>query len=282
MKNKFRFFLLPLDKKASILEKNKLYFLAGILYMELKNYLKAAECFNITHSYRHLILVYQKLGLYSKAIEIADQKKYYKIGAAICEKINNVKKAAYFYSYFKPLYAARLYKNEHFFYEAGECYLKIYQLSSAIECFKNCEDLSKRSEGLKQLEEFAAVLYFTKHYDDAFKLFIKLGDYYSALECAKKLKESILIRQMSLLIGNTEAQNKNYLVAAKFTEPYDKKKALLYYYLGQAKTDAIRLLVEQSNYEKAFNLCIHHNDLDLAYTLANTYNIPLTPAACSG
>jgi hypothetical protein len=224
--------------------------------------------------------VYQKLGLYSKAIEIADQKKYYKLGALICEKINNMKKAAYFYSYFKPLYAARLYKKENFFYEAGECYLKAYQLSSALECFKTCEIPSKKNEGLKQLEEFAIVLYFTKCYEDAFKLFIKLSDYYSALECAKKLKSDSLIQQTCLLISSLEAENKNYIVAAKFTEPYDKNKALTYYYLGQAKEDAIRVLLEQKNYEKAFNLCIYYNDLDSAYELANTYNISLTPLVC--
>ena len=248
--------------------------------MELKNYSKAAECFNITHSYRHLILIYQKSGLYSKAIEIADQRKYYKTGAILCEKIHNAKKAAYFYAYFKPIYAARLYKNEHFFYEAGECYLKAYQTSRALECFKRCEIPCKKKEGLKQLEEFATVLYFTKQYEDAFKLFVKLGDYYSALTCAKKLKEDLFIEQMHLLIGAFEAQNKNYLIAAKFTEPYDKKKALVYYYLGEATSDAIRLLVEENHYERAFNLCIHHNELDLAYKLANTYNIPLTAAAC--
>ncbi len=246
--------------------------------MELKYYPQAAECFEKTKAHSHLILVYQKLGLYSKAIEIADQRKYYKKGALLCEKIKNVKKAAYFYAYFKPLYAARLYKGEGFYYEAGQCYLKVYQLFSALECFKSCEDPIKKNDGLKQLEEFAAVLFFTKHYEDAFKLFVKLGDYYSALECAKKLKIDHLIQQIHLLIGSSEAENKNYVLAAKYLEPYDRSKALLYYYLGQAKSDAMRLLIAENNYEKAFNLCIHHNDLDSAYKLATTYNIPLTPA----
>ncbi|WP_069998155.1 hypothetical protein [Cellulosilyticum sp. I15G10I2] len=278
IKTKFRFFLWSNEKKAIILEKYKLYFWAGIFYKELKNYSKAADCFELAHAYPHLILVYQKLGLYSKAIELADQKKYYKKGALLCEKIKNVKKAAYFYAYFKPLYAARLYKNEQFFYEAGQCYLNAHQYSSALECFSYCKDSSKKNEGLRQLEEFSTVLYFTKHYEDAFKLFVKLRDYYSALECAKKLKIDTLIRQMHLLISSFEAENKNYILAAKYIEPYDKNKALLYYYLGQAKSEAIRVLLELNNYEKAFNLCIHHNDLDLAYKLATAYHIPLTPA----
>ncbi|MDF2877807.1 MAG: hypothetical protein K0S30_903 [Clostridia bacterium] len=282
IQQKFKFFIWPLHKKAIFLEKNKLYFWAGILYMELKDYNNAAVCFEAAHAYLHLILVYQKLGLYSKAIELADEKKYYKKGALLCEKIQNYKKAAYFYAYFKPLYAARLYKNEHFFYEAAQCYLKVYQLSSALECFNNCQLPAQKEEGLKQLEEFAVVLYFTKHFEDAFKLFIKLGDYYSALECCKKLKLEVLTEQTYLLIAHAEAENKNYVLAAKYIEPFDKNKALIYYYLGQAKADAIRLLLEQKSYEKAFNLCIHHEDLDLAYKLANTYNIPITPSLCSG
>lgn len=247
----------------------------------MKNYTQAADCFEKTSAYTHLIVTYQKLGLYSKAIELADERKYYKKGALLCEKINNTKKAAYFYTYFKPLYAARLYKNEHFFYEAGQCYLKIFQLSSALECFNLCTDASEKFRGLKQLEEFATVLYLTKNYEDAFKLFVKLRDYYSALECAKKLNIEMLIGQMHLLISSFEAENKNYILAAKFIEPYDKNKAFLYYYLGQAKDEAIRLLIEQSNYEKAFNLCIYHNDLDFAYNLAKTYHIPLSPACVS-
>ncbi len=277
IKTKFKFFLFPIAKKAIILEKNKLYFWAGILYKEIKDYSHAAHCFETAGSYPHLIQVYQKLGLYSKAIELADQKKYYKKGALICEKIANVKKAAYFYAYFKPLYAARLYKNEQFFYEAGQCYLKVHQLSSALECFNNCSNTSLKNKGIKQLEEFATVLYLTKYYEDAFKLFVKLHDYYSALECAKKLKLEVLIRQMHLLISSFEAENKNYLLAGKFIEPYDKNKALIYYYHGETKSEAVRVLIELASYEKAFNLCIHHNDLDLAYKLATTYHIPLIP-----
>lgn len=282
LKNKCRFFFLPLKQKATVLEKNRLYFFAGILYLELKDYSRAAFCFEITHSYYHLIFAYQKLGLYSKAIEIADRQKYYKKGASLCEKINNPKKAAYFYAYFRPLYAAKLYKTESFFYEAGQCYLKINQYSSALECFKNCSVPDKKAEGLNQIEEIAIVLYFTRQYEEAFKLFIRLKDYYSALECAKKLKTEPLIKQVHFLISQAEAKNQNYYTAARFIEPYDKHKALIYYYLCNAVQEAIRLLVEEKSYDKAFNLCIQRNDLALAYKLANTYHLPLNEALCPG
>lgn len=272
----FKFFFECTEVKAHLLATNKLFFWAGILYMEIKNYAQAMTCFEKTHAYSHLILVYQKLGLYSKAIELADQKKYYKKGAALCEKINNPKKAAYFYAYFKPLYAAKLYKNEKHFYEAGQCYLSAHQLLSALECFKKCEDPQKKQDGLKQLEEFGTVLYLSKYYEEALNLFIKLKDYYSALECAKQLRIKVLVDKIYILISHAEAENQNYILAAKSIEPYDKNKALHYYYLAQSKSEALRLLLDLEHYEKAFNLCLYHNDLHSAYQLATAFDIPIT------
>lgn len=269
---KFKFFSYPSLQKAKFLAENNLSFLAGIYYLDSKDYAEAATCFEKAKAYKHLIIAYQKQGLYGRAITLADQKKYYERGAAICLHIHNYQKAAYFYSYFNPLEAAKLYKQEHLYYEAGYAYLQAYNGIKAIDCFKCCKDKLQRTKGLKEVAEFALVLYFTKQYEEAFELFIKLNDYYAALECAKKLKSEILIHSTSLLIGMDEAEKKHYTFAAQCVEPYDVNLAIYYYSLDRAYEDMIRLLLSLGDYEKALHICLLEDDLNRAYEIASTYN----------
>lgn len=257
----------PLTKLGALLQ-NKILFLAGIYYLDQKDYIEAEIYFKKTGAYRHLISVYQKQGLYSKAITLAEEKKYYKQGASLCMHIHNYKKAASFYSHFKPLQAAKLYKKNHFFYEAGICYLKAYHVLSAIDCFKACKDPHKRQSGLKQVEEFALVLYFSKDYDTALKIFLHLDDYYSALDCAVQMKEDTLITVIRLLIASDEAEKNDYILAAQCVENFVPDKAIYYYALGHAYSDVIRLLVEEGEYHKAINVCLLQNDLSTAYEIA--------------
>lgn len=194
LRTKDNFFKYPTEKKARILEKNGLYFEAGKLHLANHSYDKAILCFKRCGAYRHLMYVYAKTGLYSKAIEVADTYHYYKEGAKLSEKINNPKKAAYFYSYFKPLYGAKLYKKQGYFYEAGECYVKAHSFIVAIDCFNCCLDTALKYKGLKNIEEIAITLYFMKAYEEAFQLFAKLEDYDSAAECTNKLNKPSLLR----------------------------------------------------------------------------------------
>lgn len=269
---RFQFFSYPSLQKARFLAENNLSFLAGIYYLDSKEYTEASTCFEKAKAYKHLIITYQKLGLYNKAIALADQKKYYERGAAICLHIHDYQRAAYFYSYFNPLEAAKLYKQEGLYYEAGYAYLQAYNGVKAIECFKCCKSMLHKKQGLKEVSEFALVLYFTKQYEEAFELFIKLNDYYAALECAKKLKANALIHSTSLLIGMEEAEKKHYAFAAQCVEPYDSQLAFYYYSLDHAYEEMIRLLLAHGDYEKALHICLLENDLNRAYEIASTYN----------
>ncbi|QEH68964.1 hypothetical protein QTL86_08370 [Cellulosilyticum sp. ST5] len=269
---RFQFFSYPSLQKAKFLAENNLSFLAGIYYLDSKEYTEAASCFEKAGAYKHLIIAYQKQGLYGKAITLADQKKYYERGAAICLHIHDYQKAAYFYSYFNPLEAAKLYKQEYCFYEAGYAYLYAYNGLKAIDCFRCCKNPLQKEQGLKEVAEFALVLYFTKQYEEAFELFIKLNDYYSALECAKKLKEDELIKSTCLLIGMEEAEKKHYSFAAKCVEPFDTELAMYYYSLDHAYEETVRLLLTHGDYEKALHICLLENDLNRAYEIASTYN----------
>ncbi|MHC1747774.1 MAG: hypothetical protein AB9856_05190 [Cellulosilyticaceae bacterium] len=262
--SKFKFFKLPDDKKALYLEKYQLYFEAGLLHMKTKNYTRAANCFKHCSAHRYCMKAYEKLGSYSSAIEIADEQGYYEEGAVLCENIGNMRKAAYFYAYFKPLYAARLYKNEKLYFDVGTCYMKAYDFFSALEYFSQCDHEEDRILGFKQVEDTAITLFLTEEYETAFKLFLKLKDYYSALDCAKKLGYPKLIESMCVLIALYEASQGNFSTAAKYIEPYDVEKALLYYYLGSNNTEAIRLLVDHKEYEKALNICYTNNYVELA------------------
>ncbi len=272
MKTGFKFFTYPALQKAKILAENNLSFWAGIYYLDLKEYIDAAICFEKAHAYKHLIICYQKQGLYHKAIALADEKKYYERGAKICLHIQNIKKAAYFYSYFDIQKAAKLYLSEQAYYEAGYCFLQNYDALKAIDCFKRCKNSLEKDRGLKEVGEFALVLYFTKQYDEAFKIFIALDDYYSALECANQMKEEKLIASTRLLIGEIEAEKKHYTFAAKCVEPYNPHQAVYYYNLDKAYSESIRLLLSTGEYEKAIQLCLLDHNLNQAYEIASTYN----------
>ena len=268
---KFQFFSYSPLQKAMFLAENNLSFLAGIYYLDAKEYADAATCFEKAKAYKHLIITYQKLGYHHKAIDLAEQKHYYERGAAISLHIHDYLKAAYFYSFFNPLEAAKLYKQELHFFEAGYAYLYAYNGLKAIDCFKQCKNPLQKEKGLKETAEFALVLYFTKQYEEAFELFIKLDDYYAALECAKKLKAKDLIKSTSLLIGMTEASKKHYTFAAKCVEPFDTELAMYYYSLDHAYKETVRLLLQSHQYEKALHICLLENDLNLAYEIASTY-----------
>ena len=271
LKNKFSFLSLSTQEKALYLSQNNLSFLAGIYYLDLKDYEKATRCFKKAKAYKHLIICYQKLGYYNKAITLSEEKKYYERGAAICMHINNRLKAAYFYSFFNPAIAAKIYRQENHFYEAGYAYLSNYKGVKAIECFKKC-NTQQKNQGLKQVFEFTSVLYLTKQYSEAFILFIHLDNFYCALECAKKMNCPKLIDSTSILVAKVEAELKHYDFAAKCVENIDCELAVYYYCLSHNYKKAISILLNNGSYEKAINMCLVENDLNFAYEIASTYN----------
>ena len=154
------------------------------------------------------------------ALQIAETHKYYKEGAMIAEQSGNILKAAYFYAYFKPHYAAKLFKKEKSFYQAGLCYLQDFNFTYALDCFYKCSNLLHQIHGFKQLEEIAVVFYFNKQYKQAFKLFIRLQDFYSALECAKQLKNETLITHTYNLLSHSNPEYETYYAAQEFARNY--------------------------------------------------------------
>lgn len=269
-RNHFKFFSYPPLEKAKVLAQNNLSFWAGLYYMDAKEYADASACFEKTKAYKHLIVAYDKQGLYSKALSLADQKHYYELGAKISLRINDLKQAAYFYSYFDPLRAIKLYRDLYCFYEAGFCYLTQYDALGAIDMFRRCTDKAEKDYGLKQVSDYALVLYFNKSYATAFRIFLALDDYYSALECARRMKEDKLIISCRLLIGSSEADHSHYHFAAQCVEPYAPQKAMCYYAKAGDYKSQVRLLVENKDYEKAVHVCMLHNDLNKAYQIASS------------
>lgn len=269
---KKQFLKLPTEQKAKILARNRFYFLAGLHYIDAKKYKEAIPCFQKAKAYKHLIIVYQKQGLYSKALEVADTHGYYDLGAKLCLQIENNKKAASFYSHQKPLKAAKLYEKDGYYFEAGLNYLKAYDSLKAFDCFNQCPNPRDKQKGFNYLNEYGLVLYFTKQYEEAFKIFLALDDYYSALDCAKKLKEPILIDSVTMLLAASEAENAHYLLAGKCAEEVAPERALVYYAQGKSYYDMIRLLISRKEYEKAVNVCLMQDQLEMAYEIAHTYH----------
>jgi tetratricopeptide (TPR) repeat protein len=268
---KFNFFRLTSNEKALVLKRNHLYFASGLLYMKNKSYQKAIYCLEKAHAFKQLMVCYEKLGATSCAIGLAEEHGYYKQGALICMKHHNKKKAAYFYSFTKPLYAAKLYKECDCYYEAGIAYMKTYQFLQAIECFYKATDPLQKLDGLRQIEEVAIVLYLSKQYEDSLKLFEALGDYYSVLECAKRCKNTELVRRLQELIATYEAHENNYLTAAHYIASLNMDRARLYYYLDQSSNDALKLAIDKGNYFSALKICFNTNNLPLAKQVAKLY-----------
>ena len=186
-------------------------------------------------------------------------------------KHHNTKKAAYFYNFTQPLYAAKLYKECNCYYEAGLSYMNAYQFLQAIECFYKTSDPLQRLAGLKQVEEVAIVLYLDKQYEDSLKLFEALGDYYSVLECAKRCKDTSLVQKLQEFIATYEAHENNYLTAAHYIASSNANQARLYYYLAETSNDALKLAIDKGNYFTALKICFNTNNLPLAKQVAKLY-----------
>lgn len=246
--------------------------MAGLYYMNLKEYKDASLAFEKVKAYKHLLIAYAKQGCYSKALDIADEKHFYELGAKIALHIQDLRQAAYFYSFFNPNHAAKLYRDLSCYYEAGYCYLTLYDALNAIDMFRRCKDKAKRTRGLKEVSEYAMVLYYSKDYPLAFRIFMTLDDFYSALECAQKMKEDTLISACKILIAYQEANKNHYQFAAQCLEHYAPHKALCFYAKAGDYDAQIRLLLELEEYEKAIQVCLIHSKLNEAYEIASIYN----------
>ena len=240
--------------------------------MNGKEYAEASSCFEKTSAYKHLVVSYAKQGCYSKALDLADEKGFYELGANIASHIQDFRQAAYFYSFFDANHAAKLYRDLACYYEAGYCYLIQYDALNAIDMFNRCRDKIKRTRGLKEVSDYALVLYLSKDYATAFRIFIALDDYYSALECANKLQEEDLIRSCKLLIGYQEASKQHYHFAAQCLEELAPEKALCFYAKAGDYEAQVKILLEIGDYEKAIQVCILHQNLNRAYEIASVYN----------
>ncbi|MEF9959077.1 MAG: hypothetical protein RR776_03770, partial [Niameybacter sp.] len=154
---------------------------------------------------------------------------------------------------------------------AGICMLENHQYINALETFYKCQDPLDKLSGLRQVEEVAIVLYLKRAYHDSLRLFTALGDYYSALECAKRLHDEILIAQTCKLIADFEAYDNNYIEAALYIAACDNDRATLYRYLASTDNDALKLSLFKGAYFNALKICFHTNDLFLAKQVAKLY-----------
>ncbi|OON99785.1 MAG: hypothetical protein ATN35_10875 [Epulopiscium sp. Nele67-Bin004] len=209
--NRKNFYSLPKIGQAHMLHKYKHYNKAGDIYMELQEYDLAIHSFLDSKQYDKIVHIYEEMGRVSNALEIAEQYKLYKLGAEICMKHENLVKAAYFYGFFDPLQAARLYKKSGRLYEAGLCYLNANKYATALTCFSKCENILQKNQGLCYLEEIAIVLYFKRQYEKAYEIFVGLNYFESALICAYALDHDLLIGETADLIDNYTSKDDIFL-----------------------------------------------------------------------
>lgn len=247
-------------------------FFKGIRYMEAKNYTEAIICFENCKAYKHLTMAYAKLGRFDIALDLADTYQFYKLGASLAKHIGDQNQVAYFYTFFNPKLAARLYRDLKCYYNAGYCYLLIGDTLNAIDMFMRCPDKLKRIQGLREVTDYARVLYLKKDYFSAFRLFIALDDFYSALECAYQLKEDSLIASCKVLLGQIAISKQDFNLAAQCLEEISPKKASFYYAKAGEIDLQIELLLKQQAYQQAVQICCYHNDLNKAYEIASCYD----------
>lgn len=247
-------------------------FFDGLRYMKTKEYDKAIICFENCKRYKHLVHAYARAGYYDVALDLADTYGYYKLGASLAQYIGNKTQVAYFHRFFNPKRAAQLYRDLKDYYEAGYCYLTIHDGLNAIDMFMRCTDKVRRLQGLKQVVDYARTLYFKKDYLYAFRIFFELEDFYSALECAYKMKEKSLIQTCKILIGYSAVSKQDYAFAAKCFEEIDPLQASCFYAKSGDIDRQVEMLLKNQNYKRAMLVCCYHNDLNKAYEIASCYD----------
>lgn len=258
-----------------------LYFEAGKEYLKKGCYTSALYCFQQCEAYRHTFYCYQKLGQASLAIEVAEKHGLHKQGALLCMHTKNYRKAAYFYSLFDSSKAIKLYKKLGANYELAHCYLANGRFFLALQSFLNCQDPLHKLEGMRLMEEVAIVLYLTKQYEEAIKLFTELHDYHSVLECAKKLQNSSLIETTSRQLSLYELEEGNLFHAAHLIAPYHKRQARLYYYLATINNEELTLAIYEKRYFHALTFCFHSNNLLLAKEISKYWLYDSNPSSLS-
>ncbi|MGL4799258.1 MAG: hypothetical protein ACRCWY_07660 [Cellulosilyticaceae bacterium] len=267
--SKFKFFKLSPLKKAHFLRNCGLYFEAGRIYAKKGAYDHAIFCFAQCDAYRHLMHCYEKVGLISEAVSIAHAHQLYKEGAALCMRHQHLPKAAYFYHFFDIPQAIKLYKKLGNYSELGLCYLYNKRPTLALDAFCKCEDPLEKLQGMRQVEEAAIVLYLSKRYKDATKLFLALGDYYSVLECAKKRRDLPLIEQTSRTLSLQLFQQGNLTEASRLISPFDHHLARLYKYLHTLHNEQLNMAFYNGDYFFILKHCFATNNLLLAKEIRN-------------
>ena len=265
---RFRYFKLSPRKKAKFLIRCNLYFEAGNHYRKIGAYQEAVACYEKCQAYRQCFYCYEKLGQVSKALQLAEQHKLYKMGAELCMRTNNPIKAASFYRLYKLPEAIKIYKRHNMFYELGHCYLHSYRFQAALGAFLKCEDPYLKADGLKHIDEIATVHYLQKQYQEALKLFEGLGDDRSSLACATALKDKERIAALSKRLATSDYAAGRLSEAAYRIAPYSRHLARLFYHLEKEQNPELLTAFSEGRYLDLITYCFHNNNLHLAQALS--------------
>ncbi|NLM13814.1 MAG: hypothetical protein GX209_08745 [Epulopiscium sp.] len=269
----FQYLSMNLEDQASYLEEKSKYRMARKKYILLDNYDKIIELSRRLHDYKQVFIYQVKNNQIYEAMQTAEIYELYELGAPLCEKEGEFIKAAHMYSYFNPIKAASLYKQEHIWDKAANCYIKAMQWLRAIECIEQLSSKDIKKKYYNRLEKIGDELSAKRNYEEAIKLFIRIN----ALEKALALSEQIQDEKTSKLLYEQLARqalnNGEIKAAAYYYEKLDTSKAFSLYIKAQDVDNAARLLIKQEKWEEAIHLYLKNKNENEAIKIAKEHNL---------
>lgn len=269
----FHYLSMELEDQASYLEDKSIYRIARKKYILLNNYEKVIEISRRLHDYKQVFMYQVKNNQIYEAMQTAEIYELYELGAPLCEKEGELIKAAHMYSYFNPIKAASLYKQEHIWDKAANCYIKSMQWLRAIECIEQMASEEVKNKYYNKIEQIGDELYTKRNYEEAIKLFIRINALEKALNLSEEIKDEktskILYEQLVRQALDQNEMNK----AAYYYEKLDTSKAFSLYMKIQDIDNAARLLTQQEKWEEALYLYLKNDKEAEAIKIAKEHDL---------
>lgn len=263
---------MDLERQAQYLEDKKIYRLARKKYILLNNLEKVIEISRRLHDYKQVFIYQVKNNQIYEAMQTAEIYELYELGAPLCEKKGALIKAAHMYSHFDLTKAASLYKQEHIWDKAANCYIKSKQWLRAVECLDQISSEELRREFYLKLEKLGDE-YSSKHnYDEAIKLFVRINSLEKALNISKLIADQKTTNILYEKLAKQALENNEIEKAAYYHENLDLSKAFSLYMKIRDIDNAARLLKDQGKWEETIHLYLKNGNEEKAIEIANEQN----------
>ncbi|MBM7685321.1 MAG: hypothetical protein PWP07_2531 [Epulopiscium sp.] len=269
----FQYLSMDLENQAVYLEEKSRYRMARKKYMLLDNYEKVIDLSRRLQDYKQVFIYQVKNNQIYEAMQTAEIYELYELGAPLCEKEGEFIKAAHMYSYFNPIKAASLYKQERIWDKAANCYIKAMQWLRAIECIEHISSEELKKKYYKKIEQIGEELSSKGNYEEAIKLFTRINSLEKALNLSEQIKDENTSKILYEQLARQALDQNDIQQAAYYYEKLDTSKAFSLYIKIQDIDNAARLLINQEKWEETVYLYLKNENEDKAIKIAKEHNL---------